>query len=188
MSRAEFQSMNGDTGNQSDHQSDDGDIWQPGQPSGRGMPQFNVNDNAMYEYERRKLCLVHVTDYNYITRRYNLYCPDDGEAVLDVDEGKLKALTCAHPPPKRNTMINAVFECDGDKWKVRSLQTRKNEYRCVRITGPDSAGPNVDDFDVIRRVISLGHFIREQGPRYRSGSNNSQILSSRLRTRRLRWL
>ena len=85
-----------------------------------------------------------------------------------MDEQEIQFLDSPNPPPKRSEMIGKTFFCEDEdlpagRWKVRAI-VRKNEFRCVRLTGQGLK--NVENFDigwVINEYISEQSVNRERG-------------------------
>ena len=124
--------------------------------------RFNIGDNVLAMWSRRKWFLAHVTRFS--GGLYDLYFPDDGKIKERVPLERVKPIpvtTNGIPVHTRGEMINKVFYDDGDDgtsmspgmWLVRCI--KGNEYVCVR--SPDCRNkndtPNCVNFDI-------GHVIR----------------------------
>ena len=141
---------------------------------------YGIRHNAIAKWGPRKWFLSHVCDRQGYGRNavYQVYCPIDNKTKSGLKYNSIRPLVEANKSLTRAQMVkdNVMFYYEGDDkgcppstWKVRAVNHKTNEFRCVRIQPESGPGPNIDNFSVgyvMGEVISQIEHDRERGPTF----------------------
>ena len=133
------------------------------------VPTFPLGSNVLAKWGRSwylsHVCAVQGRGEHAV---YDVYCPVTEKVKPKLDWKKVRPFDNKLVPSRADCVnSNAVFSCDGETWKVRSVSHGKNHFRCVRVFPEHAEGPNVDDFEigfVMKQVRDEYEHRREQGP------------------------
>ena len=114
---------------------------------------FNVGDNVIATWKRRKRFRAHVTAY-HDGQYNNVYFPSDGTTKDGLKPNEVRPVDPSSSVYSRGDMLNRTFYFDGDtdlepgQWKVRRMNHEKNVHICTRLTGGTPTSQNCEEFDI----------------------------------------